>query len=93
MENIKLLDKELKELVKKYSDILPEFNSGNEAFDLISRMKYAEENVEFNNEFNIIKSNSDANNSDVIFLLKMYSKKYIYGFNFPSTLEKYETMF
>ncbi|OBX18060.1 MULTISPECIES: hypothetical protein [Bizionia] len=91
-ENLKSLDKKLNELVKKHSDILPEFNSGNEPADLIARMKYAEENEYFKNEVNAIKKDFDLNSKDIDFLFKMYNKKYIYGFNFPSTLEIYESM-
>ena len=91
-EILKKLDTELKLLVEKYINILPEFNLGDDNINLISRMKYAEENKDFKNELDIIKSNFELNNKNIEFLFKMYKEKYIYGFNFPANLETYNEM-
>ncbi|MCF1193219.1 hypothetical protein LRR18_16640 [Mangrovimonas sp. AS39] len=99
--DLKELDEKLREVVEKWINALPDFNTGHETTDMLKRVKYASENISFNNEINKIADEylSDKENlslrdkENFWFLLRRYRTKYEYGFNFPGGDDFYQSLF
>ena len=98
---LKELDIKLKYIVEHYISELPEFNTGTEFINIISRNKYASENKSFKSdiykavdEYLLDKENLTMREKEQWKnLKKYYEKKYEYGFNFPGGEDFYQSLF
>jgi hypothetical protein len=91
-EDLIKIDKDFSDILNKHLSNLPKFENKDDYLNILNRLEYTSKNNLLEKELKEYILHNNLKSDGVNYLLKFYTKKYSYGFNFPAAIERYTSL-